>query len=105
MKAAVEMVLQENLKALKLSTMLSHLKTCVRQAQESNDGYEEFLLNLTEAELQCRKENRLKRLLREAKFPLLKTLEGFDLNNAPGLDGRLLKELSAGQYTDHDSNW
>jgi DNA replication protein DnaC len=98
MKAAVDMVLQENLKALKLSTMLSHLKTCVRQAQESSHGYEEFLLNLTETELQFRKENRLKRLLREAKFPLLKTLEGFDLNSAPGLDGRLLKELSAGQY-------
>ena len=98
MKAAVEVVLQENLKALKLSTMLSHLKTYVRQAQESSDGYEEFLLNLTEIELQVRKESRLKRLLRDAKFPLLKTLEGFDLNSAPGLDGRLLKELSEGQY-------
>jgi len=70
----------------------------VRQAQESSDGYEEFLLNLTEIELQVRKESRLKRLLRDAKFPLLKTLEGFDLNSAPGLDGRLLKELSEGQY-------
>jgi DNA replication protein DnaC len=98
MNAAVEMVLQENLKALKLSTMVCHLKTSVRQAQENNQSYEEFLLNLTETELQVRKENRLKRLLREAKFPLLKTLEGFDLNSAPGLDGRLLKEFSACQY-------
>jgi DNA replication protein DnaC len=98
MNASVEMVLQENLKALKLSTMVCHLKTSVRQAQENNHSYEEFLLNLTETELQVRKENRLKRLLREAKFPLLKTLDGFDLNGAPGLDGRLLKELSACHY-------
>jgi DNA replication protein DnaC len=98
MKAGMEIVVRENLQSLKLSTMVSHLESTLRQAKESHHSYEEFLLNLTDLELQVRGENRLKRRLREAKFPLLKTLEGFDMASASGLDGRLIHELSLGNY-------
>ena len=104
MKAGMEIVVRENLKSLKLSTMVSHLESTVRQAKESHHSYEEFLLNLTDLELQVRGENRLKRRLREAKFPLLKTFEGFDMDSASGLDGRLIHELSQGQYINERRN-
>jgi DNA replication protein DnaC len=104
MKAATEMVLTDNLKALNLSHMLRHLEPQLRQAREQGSDYGEFLLSLTEIELQLRGENRLKRRLREAKFPLLKTLETFDPQVAPGLDKRLLHKLASGEYVSQHRN-
>jgi len=98
MKPSTEVLLKENLKLLKLSNVLRQLETFVRQAKESGTDYGEFLLGLTEMELQMRAENRLKRRVREAKFPLIKTLETFDYTAAPGLDLRLLRELETGDY-------
>jgi len=98
MKASTEVLLKENLKALNLSHMYASLGSLVRQARENGTSHEEFLLNITEVELRIRAENRLKRKLREAKFPLLKTLEQFDYGSAPGLDKRLMRELESGEY-------
>jgi DNA replication protein DnaC len=75
MTAGMEILLKDNLKSLNLSTMLVNLESYIRQAKESGYDYEEFLLNLTEIELQVRHERRLKRYLRKARFPLLKSLE------------------------------
>lgn len=104
MKATTEMVLTDNLKALNLSHMLRHLEVQLRQAREQGADYGEFLLCLTDIELQMRGENRLKRRLREAKFPLLKTLEMFDQHAAPGLDRRLLHKLASGEYISQQRN-
>jgi DNA replication protein DnaC len=98
MKASTEILLKENLKALNLSHMYANLGSLLRQARENGTSHEEFLLATTEVELQMRAENRLKRKLREAKFPLLKTLEQFDYSSAPGLDKRLMRELESGEY-------
>jgi DNA replication protein DnaC len=98
MKAAVKAQLLANLKALKLSAMISQLEGCLRQARESSEDYTEFLLNLTELEVATRMENGRKRRLRDAKFPLLKPLETFKFEAAPDLDTRLIKELAEGRY-------
>ena len=90
--------LRENLKALTLATMARELETQLRQAKETGPGYDEFLLEMTTVELRSRAENRLNRRVREAKFPLLKTLEGFDFGAVPELDLRMLRELTAGEY-------
>lgn len=98
MKAAVKAQLLANLKALKLSAVISQLEGCLRQARESSEDYAEFLLNLTELEVSTRMENGRKRRLRDAKFPLLKPLETFQFEAAPDLDTRLIKELAEGRY-------
>jgi len=98
MKNASFLELKENLKDLKLSTMARELESHVRQAKEGGVGYDDFLLDLTIVELSTRAENRLNRRVREAKFPLLKTLEGFDYAAASGLDLRLVRELSECDY-------
>ena len=97
-KEGSRVLLDNNLRELKLSTMLRHYPALVRQAQESGLSYEEFLLSLTETELQIRGDNRLKRRIKEARFPLLKTLEAFDFEATSGLDKRLIRELISGQY-------
>jgi DNA replication protein DnaC len=104
MKAAVKAQLLANLKALKLSAMISQLEGCLRQARESSEDYSEFLLNLTEIEVATRMENGRKRRLRDAKFPLLKPFETFNFEAAPDLDTRMIKELLSGQYITNARN-
>jgi DNA replication protein DnaC len=78
--------------------MAHNLDGSLRQAKESGIGYDEFLLELTVAELQARAQNSLNRRIREAKFPLLKSIESFDLSAVPELDIRLFRELAEGGY-------
>lgn len=98
------MALKANLKALKLSTMVGSIEVYLRQARESGIDYDEFFLELTSIELQARAESRLNRRLREAKFPLIKPIETFDLNVVPDLDIRLFRELSGCGYIQEHKN-
>ena len=104
MNAGMKALLIENLKNLKLSTIIRDLNSHLRQARQNQLDYDEFLLNLTEIEVQVRKENGRKRRLREAKFPLLKPLETFKFDSAPDLDVRLIKELSTCEYIKKPKN-
>lgn len=104
MKPQMLMVLKENLKQLRLSAMSGHIESQERQSKEGNQDYGEFLLALTELELQIRSEHGLKRRLREAKFPLLKTLDRFDFESAPDLNPMLIRELSGGDYIGEHRN-
>jgi DNA replication protein DnaC len=104
MKASTQIFLNQHLKELKLANILQHYPSLVRQAKESGTSYEEFLLSLTETELRVRADNRLKRRIKEARFPLLKTLEDFNFDEAPGLDRRLVRELVSGEYLKQHRN-
>ena len=104
MKNGTLMALKENMKALKLSTMARGIEAHLRQASEAGIDYDEFLLELTAVELQARAENRLNRRIREAKFPLIKPIETFDLNAVPGLDIRLFRQLSGCSYIQERKN-
>ena len=98
MNAGRNALLIENLKILKLSAMIRNLEALMRQAKQEKLSYEEFLLNLSEAEVQARQENGRKRRLQESKFPILKPMETFGFEAAPELDVRLMKELSDCDY-------
>lgn len=96
--------LRANLKALNLSNMSRNLEGRLRQAKETGVGYDEFLLDMTGAELQTRAEGRLNRRIREAKFPLLKPIDTFDLEAVPDLDIRLFRDLAGGGYIQERRN-
>lgn len=104
MNAAMTAMLQENLLFLKLSTMMKNLEHIHRQALENKLGYNEFLLNLTQAEVQVRKENGRKRRIREASFPLHKPLDTFEFDAAPDLDPRFINDLANGSYIKQNKN-
>ena len=104
MMRATLIELRENLKELSLSVTARDLESKLRQAKESGPGYDDFLLDLTTTELQARAENRLNRRVREAKFPLLKALEGFDFAAAPDLDIRVIRELTGCDYIKEHRN-
>jgi DNA replication protein DnaC len=104
MNPAIEAQLISNLKALKLSAVLGHLDAQLRQARESKEDYAEFLLNLSELEVTTRLENGRKRRIREARFPLMKPIETFQFEAAPGLDVRHIRELLEGGYIQEARN-
>ncbi len=96
--------LRANLKALNLSTMARNLEGLLRQAKETGIAYDDFLLDLTGAELQARADSRLNRRIKESKFPLLKPMETFDLAAVPELDIRLIRDLAGGGYIQEHRN-
>lgn len=104
MNPATEVLLSEHLKQLKLTAILRHYPPLARQARENGWDYEDFLLSLTESEIQARSDNRLKRRIRDARFPILKTMENFDFDAAPDLDRRLMRDLTSGSYIQERKN-
>lgn len=104
MKAGVLMELQSNLRALNLSTLARDMEGFLRQAKDNGIDYEDFLLSLTATELQARSEKRIERRIREAKFPVFKPIETFDLTAVPELDIRLFRHLAEGDFVKEHRN-
>lgn len=91
-------LLEAQLRELNLTNMARHIETHLRQARDSGCDYEQFLMELTEMELRTRAEHREQRRIKEARFPMIKSLELFDFDAAPELDRRLVRELAGGEY-------
>lgn len=70
----------------------------LRAAREGAWSYEEFLCQLMMGELAQRRENRLQRLTRAAKFPLSKSLDTFDFSRLPHLDATKVWQLANGEF-------
>ena len=104
MRPATEVLLADYLKQLKLTAILRCYSARARQAREAGSDYEDFLLSLIESELEARSDNRLKRRIRDARFPLIKTMESFNFDAAEGLDKRLIREMTEGTYIKEKRN-
>lgn len=104
MTEGTSLLLANHLHELKLGAILRQYPSLVRQARETGQDYEEFLLTLAETEIRTRTENRLKRRIRDARFPLLKTFEQYRYESAPDLDRRLIEELKTGRYIQERRN-
>ncbi len=104
MRPATEVLLADYLKQLKLTAILRCYSARARQAREAGSDYEDFLLSLIESELEARSDNRLKRRIRDARFPLIKTMENFNFDAAEGLDKRLIREMTEGTYIKEKRN-
>ena len=103
-RASERVLLEDCLKQLRLPAMLREYPACARQARETGERYESFLLDLAHRELEQRLANRLKRRLKEARFPVLKTLEKTDLTRWPSLDRREIRELAEGDWIHQHEN-
>lgn len=100
----VSVLLSHHLKALKLPVFLrEYPKVAARCAKEKRDSAR-FLLELSELELIEREKKGAERRVREAGFPVLKTLDGFDFTAIPSLNKRLVMELARGEYLSKREN-
>lgn len=100
----VSVLLSHHLKALRLPVFLrEYQKVAAQCAKETHDAAR-FLLELCERELIEREKKGTERRVREAGFPVLKTLEGFDFTAIPSLNKPLVMELTRCEYVSKREN-
>jgi hypothetical protein len=99
-RAAVEAVIAEHVKLLKLPAFGRQYAALCRQAHEGGWAYEDFLRELLEAEVRSRAERAAAARLREARFPDHKTLDQLDWTALAGVSKTQVLELARCAYLD-----
>jgi DNA replication protein DnaC len=98
------MLLRANLKQLKLPAMGAEFEKLAREAAAANEGYEPYLLRLTELEVAARASNAVQARIRGAGFPLAKDFDTFDFTAVPSLSKPKLLELARGEWIEQRTN-
>jgi len=98
------LLLRHHLKVLKLPTMLRDYAAVAAACGQERIDYAGFLLRLAERELLERERKATERRLKEAAFPVVKTIDTFDFTARPSLNETLVRELLRGEYLDRREN-
>jgi DNA replication protein DnaC len=93
-----KMLLEAYLKKLKMPQAAKTYESLAREAADNNLSYEEYLLGVLEQEIHQRENNRIQRGIRQAAFPVIKTLENFDFKAIPSLNKPKVLKLMQGEY-------
>jgi DNA replication protein DnaC len=97
-------LLEYYLKKLRLPTMLREYGSMAAVCQKDRSDYPTYLLRLTERELLDREKRAAERRVKEANFPILKTIDTFDFKAQPSINEQLVRELMRGEYIDKKEN-
>jgi DNA replication protein DnaC len=97
-EAARAAVIQEHCKELKLAAVVREYPALCRQARDGGWAYEDLLRELLEAEVTNRRQSSARRLLREARFPDVKTLDQIEWAALKGVSRPKLLELASGEF-------
>jgi len=90
--------IRELCKPLRLPAVASQAVRLAEQAGKERQSHLGFLEALLSAEVEEREQNAVARRIKEAHFPRVKTLEGFDFQMAQHLPATLIRQLSEGGY-------
>lgn len=94
----VSVLLSHHLKALKLPVFLREYQKVAASCAREKSGSARFLLELSELELIEREKRGTERRIKEACFPVRKTLDSFDFKTIPSLNKQLVMELARCEY-------
>ena len=75
---APQLLLEHHLKELRLPTFLREYDKVARQCAVEQVDYPRYLLRMAELELLERERRAIERRIRQAKFPVVKTMDSFD---------------------------
>jgi DNA replication protein DnaC len=92
------LLLEHHLKALKLPTFLRDYANVGAECSQERCDYPTYLLRLAERELIDRERRATERRIKEAAFPVLKTIETFDFAAQVSINEPLVRELLRGEY-------
>lgn len=98
------LLLQHHLKQLKLPTILREYESLAEVCARERADYPGYLLRLVERELLDRERKAAERRLRDARFPVPKTVDSFDFSAQPSVNEQLYRELLRGEYMDNREN-
>jgi len=91
-------LLEYYLKKLRLPTMLREYASMAAVCQKDRTDFSTYLLRLVERELLDREKRAAERRIKDANFPVLKTLDTFDFKAQPSINQQLVRELMRGEY-------
>ena len=99
-----QVLLAHHLKALKLPTFLREYDKLARQCAAEGVDHVRYLLRLVELELIDRERRMVERRVRQARFPVIKSLDSFDFKVIPALNKMMVLELARCEYIDRHEN-
>lgn len=73
------------LKALRLGGLAQGYEQLIREAEGNNLGYRDFFKACLEHEIAWKEQARIRRLINQARFPVVKTIDSFDFSVQPDL--------------------
>jgi DNA replication protein DnaC len=99
-----ELLLRHYLKKLKLPTVLREYAPVAASCTQDNSDYVTYLWRLVEREALDREKRAAERRVKNARFPIIKTLDTFDFKSQPSLKEKLIRELMVGEYLERCEN-
>ena len=93
-----------DLKTLCLTSLAREWERFAQTARAKRQPHQDFLADAAAFEVTQRRERRIQRRLQEARFPVLKTLDGFDFSAPHGLDRDEVLDLFACDFIDQAAN-
>jgi len=98
------LLLEHHLKALKLPTLLRDYASVAAVCAQERRDYPQYLLRLTERELIDRERRATERRIKEAQFPVIKTIDSFDFRAQSSINEPLVRQLLRGEYLGKKEN-
>ena len=99
-----QVLLEHHLKALRLPTFLREYDKLARTCAQEKATFQTYLLRLTELELLDRDRRATERRIRQARFPVVKSLDSFDFLAIPSLNKTLMLELARCEFLARKEN-
>lgn len=96
--------LMTGLKKLFLYEIAKEYVEVSKLAEKQRKTYEQYLANLVQIELHAKHQQKVKRLIRQAKLPLPKALESYDFNLRTGITAQQFNRLTEGEFVRQASN-
>ena len=99
----LQAMLDTSLKNLKLPTILRKYSEVANHSLDSKYSYEQFLLTLSQLEVEERFNKRVKYLLKAARFPKDKTIDEYDFSQVD-IKKEVVNELCVGNFLSDATN-
>lgn len=96
--------LNNALTGLKLTAMARDFVEAAKVAEKAQFTFEQYLSQLVQTELQERHASRVKRYVKEATFPMVKTQSTFDFKKRTGITEQQFKRLTEGHFLKEATN-
>src|SRR5512136_874419 len=94
------LLLEYYLKKLKLPTMLREYAGVAAVCRKDRSDFSVYLLRLTAREILDREKRATERRIKEANFPVIKTIDTYEFTAQPSINEALVRELLRGVYLD-----
>ena len=99
-----QLLLEHHLKQLRLPTFLREYDKVARQCAVEQADYPGYLLRMAELELLERERRAIERRIRQAKFPVVKTMDSFDFLAIPSINKTMVLELARCEFLTRREN-